>query len=116
MKRILVPIFQDRVSPVFDSCTRILVIDVQGKREIDREAIYLDSLTIAERVPILRRLKPSVVICGGISEEMDRILDLLDIHLVQGVAGNVDEVVEAYLLNRIDDPLYCMPGFRNLSP
>jgi predicted Fe-Mo cluster-binding NifX family protein len=112
MKRILVPIFQERISPVFDSCTRILIIDVERGKECARDQLYLDNLTLDERIPILRRLKPSVVICGGISEELSRILDQLHIRLISGVAGNVDEVVQAFLTKKLDDPLFFMPGVR----
>ncbi|MGD8367207.1 MAG: hypothetical protein PVG78_06185 [Desulfobacterales bacterium] len=112
MKRILVPIFQERISPVFDSCTRVLVITVQDGKEIDRDQIYLDNLTIEERIPILRRLQPSVVICGGISEELSQILEQLHIGLICGVAGNVNDVVKAFLSKKLNDPLFFMPGFK----
>lgn len=112
MKRILIPIFQERISPVFDSCTRILIIDIQGGAECARDQLYLDNLTFDERIPILRRLKPSVVICGGISQELSQVLEQLHIRLISGVAGNVNEVVRAFLAKKLDDPLFFMPGFK----
>jgi predicted Fe-Mo cluster-binding NifX family protein len=111
MKRIIVPFFQERVSPVFDSCRRILVIDIEDGREVDRKEIYLDNLTLPERISILRRLGASAVICGGISEALSRMLGGIHIRLVNGVAGGVDEVVCAYLNDELESPRYCMPGF-----
>ncbi len=113
MKRILVPIFQDRVSPVFDSCRRVLVIDVDDGKEIDRQEIYLDNLTLIERISIFRRLNAAVVICGGISETLNQLLDDLQIQLINGVAGEVKEVVGAFLGDKLDDPRFFMPGRRN---
>jgi predicted Fe-Mo cluster-binding NifX family protein len=112
MKRILVPIFQERVSPVFDSCKRLLVIDVEAGKEIERKEIYLDNLTLAERVSIIRRLGAAVVICGGISETLNQQIDDLHIELINGVAGDVNEVVWAFLCNGLDDPRFFMPGRR----
>ena len=112
MKRILVPVFQERVSPVFDSCRRVLVIDVEDGKEIDRQEIYLDSLTLAERIAILRRLKAAVVICGGISETLNQLLDDLHLQLIHGVAGEVNEVVGAFLHDELNDQRFFMPGRR----
>jgi predicted Fe-Mo cluster-binding NifX family protein len=111
MKRIVVPIFQQRVSPVLDSCRRILVIDIENGAEVDRKEIYLDNLTLGERISILRRLKASAVICGGISETLSRMLSDTPVRLINGVAGSIDEVVCAYLNDEIESPRYFMPGF-----
>ena len=112
MKRILVPVFQQRVSPVFDSCRRLLVIDVEDDKEVDRKEIYLDNLTLAERISIIRRLNAAVVICGGISEPLNQLLVDLKIRLIKGVAGNVSDVVWAFLGDELDDPRFFMPGRR----
>ncbi len=44
MLRIAVPIFQNRVSPVLDSCERLLVIDIEKESEIENARSF--SLTI----------------------------------------------------------------------
>jgi predicted Fe-Mo cluster-binding NifX family protein len=53
-----------------------------------------------------------VVICGGISEELSQILEQLHIGLICGVAGNVNDVVKAFLSKKLNDPLFFMPGFK----
>jgi len=55
MIRIAIPVFQDRISPVLDACTRLLIVDLDKNVEIEREEIYLDDLSLAERLTIFKK-------------------------------------------------------------
>jgi hypothetical protein len=58
MIRVAVSIFKSRVSPVFDTYTRLVIIDFAQGKEIQRQEIYLGKLSLSERVP-----NPSRVEC-----------------------------------------------------
>jgi predicted Fe-Mo cluster-binding NifX family protein len=111
MIRVAIPIFRSRVSPVLDSCTRVLLVDVEKNREIERKEIYLDELSLTERVTIFQKSRVRTVICGGISDILQNMLRSLDIALVPGIAGEIDQVVAAYLSEGLDKPQFRMPGF-----
>lgn len=109
MIRIAIPIFRTRVSPVFDSCTRVLLIDTEHNREVDRKEIYLDALSLTERLTILRRSKVAAVICGGIGEVLETMLAGAKIDLICDIAGEVDRVLAAYLSGQLDEPGFYLP-------
>jgi len=112
MVRVAVPIFRSRISPVFDSCTRVLLVDIEGNREMHRSEIYLDELSLTERVAILQKSGVGTVICGGISELMCSMLLGANIAPIPGIAGNVEQVVRAYLAEGLGAPQFQMPGQR----
>ncbi len=112
MLRIAVPIFQNRVSPVLDSCERLLVIDIEKESEIERKEFFLDDLPLSERLKALERLQVAVVICGGISETLYKLLQTHNIESIHGIAGDVDEVIRAFCGNRLKEDQFCMPGFK----
>ena len=112
MIRIAIPIFHNRVSPVLDTCTRLLITDFEGKDGVERREISFDLYSPLERFEIVKKLNPDVIICCGISEVFDRMLQSAGIRLISGIAGDVEQVVEAFLCNRIDDPCFRMPGYK----
>ncbi|BBO71185.1 hypothetical protein DSCA_51150 [Desulfosarcina alkanivorans] len=112
MIRIAIPIFRNKVSPVFDSCTRVFLVDIEANREIDRKEIYLDALALTERVTILLKSGVDTVICGGISDVMASMLTGVKIDLISDITGEVDHVLKAYLDRGLDQTQFHLPGFR----
>ncbi|WP_319522316.1 NifB/NifX family molybdenum-iron cluster-binding protein [uncultured Desulfosarcina sp.] len=111
MTKIAIPTFQKRVSPVFDTCKHMLVINCKNGSEVGRESIFLDNMTLNERCRIFENLGVSVIICGGISEAFGKILKRVKIELTNGIAGEVEDVLSAYLGGCLDTPKFYMPGF-----
>ena len=81
MVRIAIPIFRSRVSPVFDSSTRVMLVDIEHNKEIERSEIYLDKLSMTERATILQKLKVKTIICSGISDMLHNMLQSVKINL-----------------------------------
>jgi predicted Fe-Mo cluster-binding NifX family protein len=110
--RVAIPIFRKKVSPVFDSCSRVIFVDIKNNREVDRKEIYLDSLSITERMTILLKSGVSVVICGGISDVMENMIVGKKIDLFSNIIGEVEYVLKAYLANELDQSQFKMHGFQ----
>lgn len=109
--RVAIPIFRKKVSPVFDSCTRVLLVDIENNREVDRKEIYLDSLSLTERLTLLLKSGVSVVICGGISNVMENMVVGKKIDLFSNITGEIGYVLKAYLTNELDRSQFQLPGF-----
>lgn len=109
--RVAIPIFRKKVSPVFDSCTRVLLVDIENNREVDRKEIYLDSLSLTERLTLLLKSGVSVVICGGISNVMENMVVGKKIDLFGNITGEIEYVLKAYLANELDRSQFQLPGF-----
>ena len=112
MVTVAVPIYQSRVSPVFDTCTRLLLIDLKNDRQVKRKEFDLDNFSLEARLQLLQKNNVAVVICGGISDVFDAILSNSNIRLICGICGNVDEVIQAHVDGRLDDPFFFMPGYK----
>lgn len=107
--KIAIPVWQDRISPVFDSSRRLLLVDLADLKVAARQEIELGGES-AERV---RRLSDSAVetlICGAISESLAEQVLAAGIRLIPFVAGEVSEILDAYADARLPSPEFLMPG------
>jgi predicted Fe-Mo cluster-binding NifX family protein len=111
METVAIPVFNSRVSPVFDTCTRLLLIEFEDNREITRKVFNLDNFSLRERLQVLEKKAVSVIICGGISAVFHALLSNANILLICGICGDVSEVIKAHLDGRLDDPCFFMPGY-----
>lgn len=112
MLRVAIPTFQSRVSPVIDSCTHMLIVDINQSAEVKRENVYLGDMSLAERCRIFKEMDVGTVICGGISATFAQMLTGCEIELVNGIAGDIDEVLAAFKKRRLNDPAFYMPGYK----
>ena len=97
---------------MLDTCTRLLFFDFEEKVEVQRREIYLDICSQSERLEILKKINPDAVICCGISNVLYHMLQAIDIQLLCGIVGDVDEVLEAYFCRKLDEPCFRMPGYK----
>ena len=113
MERVAIPVFESRVSPVLDSCHRMVVVDIEKGREIRRQDLNLEKMSIHERIEVMARWGIRKIICAGVSDVMCKFLAGKNIALVSGVAGELEKIIIAYICNRLDDACYIMPGKRD---
>jgi predicted Fe-Mo cluster-binding NifX family protein len=52
----------------------------------------------------------STVICGGISDVFYSMLESAGINTITGIAGEIEEVLAAFLAGRLEQPYFYMPG------
>lgn len=112
MTKVAVPVFRSRVAPVFDSCLRVWVMHIEGDVQTERNELHLFGLSPAERVRALTREGVTTLICGGISEGLHTLLESLGVCVMCGIAGPVEEVLAAFMSNRLDELQFYMPGRR----
>jgi predicted Fe-Mo cluster-binding NifX family protein len=108
--KIAIPVWNGFVSSVFDFAHYLLVVDVKGKQEINRWQIQLAQQVIPQRVNQLISSGIEVIICGAISRPLAATLTASNIKIIPFVSGSVDEVLEAYLDNRLAEPQFLQPG------
>jgi predicted Fe-Mo cluster-binding NifX family protein len=108
--KLALSIWQSRVSPVFDTAGRLLVVEVQDGREVARTEETIGSLFLPRKVQQLCELGVEVLICGAISRPLACLVAQSGIALVPWIAGNVEEVLRGYLDGRLPDPRFLMPG------
>jgi len=112
MNRVAIPVFQSRVSPVFDCCNRVVLIDIAQNREIKRTEITCQNLSVLERVNLLIESGVTLVICAGISQSFYDQLVAAGISTISAIIGQVDEVLSAFRSDRLDNSCFGMPGYK----
>jgi predicted Fe-Mo cluster-binding NifX family protein len=80
--------------------------------QTEKSELHLNGLSPVERVSALKRAGITTLICGGISKGLQNMLEGARIRVVTGIAGPVEEVLLAFVSDRLDDPQFYMPGRR----
>ena len=110
MMKLAIPIWNERVSPVFDTAARLLVVDLDDGGERARDEIALTAEFPPHRVRRLVELGVDTLICGAVSNPLGTLVVSAGITLIPFVSGQVDEVLGAFMAGRLDDTGYLMPG------
>ncbi len=108
--RIAIPIFMDRVSPVLDTCTQIMLVDFNQNSEAGRTQFGMEGTTLFERVIFFKRIGVQTIICSTLSDSFHHMLQDAKIDLVCGIAGVVDEIIQAYGSGSLQQKRFQMPG------
>ena len=105
-----IPVFRDRVAPVLDWCSKIIIIpegglDASSGRQVDVMGENIFSL--------MRRLHEQgikTLICGALSPKMLIYVERIGLTIIHGIAGDIDEILRAYREQTLDLPQYWLPG------
>ena len=109
--RLAIPVWNDRVSPVFDTAGRLLLLDLADGVERGRQVVEVaQASSPAERAKRLAELGVNVLVCGAISRPLAGCVSAAGIAIVPWVAGPVEEVLRAYLVGKLSEPRWRMPG------
>jgi predicted Fe-Mo cluster-binding NifX family protein len=108
--RIAIPLWQGRVSPVFDEASKILLVDVCEKQEQHRQEEFLTARNPFERAQMLPRLGVDLLICGMISQTQQTALASAGVRIIPHVCGSMEEVIAAFLDGRLENGALLMPG------
>lgn len=107
-----IPVLRSRVAPVLNWCTRIQIFPAEPSRERLGQELILPHLEAAQRLEVLRDHGVSTLICGAVSVDLLRRARELGLTVVSGVAGEVEEVVQSFWQNNLDQPKFRLPGCR----
>jgi predicted Fe-Mo cluster-binding NifX family protein len=108
--RIAIPVWQGRISPVFDVAGRLLLVELVDGLEISRWEHRLPDTEPQPRIALLLELQVHTLICGAISQPLEALLIENGIRVYSRVCGDVDDVLNAFVAGTVSDPRYAMPG------
>jgi predicted Fe-Mo cluster-binding NifX family protein len=108
--KIAIPLWQGRISPVFDEARKILLLDVSEKQEQHRQEESLVARSPFERAQMLPMLGVDLLICGMISQTQQTALASAGIRTIPHICGQIEEVIAAFLEGRIESGEFLMPG------
>jgi predicted Fe-Mo cluster-binding NifX family protein len=110
--KVAIPIRNGRVSPVFDTARRVILVEFEGGVPTGRSEFSIREGGNGARVELLQDLGVSTLICGAISNHIARIVERCGIELLPWVVGDIDEVIDAYCGGSLGTDGFIMPGCR----
>jgi len=110
--KIAIPHWQGRLSPVFDVCGRLWVVETDGRREIGRDDVAITGAEPLDRVLQLSALGIDVLICGAISRYLEAAVASAGIRVLAEVCGPVETVLAGFLARGRTASCHRMPGCR----
>lgn len=108
--RVAIPAWQDRVSPVFDTASSVLVVDVEDRDSNGRMWVHLPNASPRARVIRLSENGVHVLLCGAVSRPLRAMLEAAGITVRPFLVGQVDELIRAFIDGRLSEPRFIMPG------
>ncbi|MBK7930053.1 MAG: NifB/NifX family molybdenum-iron cluster-binding protein [Bryobacterales bacterium] len=98
------------MATTIDFAHEILVVDCDHVRELRRKRHTLDDGLPTNLAHRIARLGIEVLICGAISRTLALMMSKAGILVIPLVSGPVDEVLAAFLENRIEDSRFLLSG------
>jgi len=96
---------------VFDFAQRLLIVDWEGGKELERREYALENVPPLIRASRLLHLNVQVLICGAVSNSLASLVSNYGIRIIPSICGDIDEVLNAYLTGSLAAPRFRLPGF-----
>jgi predicted Fe-Mo cluster-binding NifX family protein len=108
--KLAIPMWQGRISPVFDVAGQLLLVELSDGREVAREEQPLSEATVEERANRLAELGVQTLICAGVSQSLETAVAERGIGVIARICRNVEEVLAAFRSGRLGGKSFAMPG------
>ena len=97
METIAIPVFGSRVSPRLDYTESLQLVKIENGAIQNKEIVKLLSLSRFEKINMLVRIHPNIIICDGVSDLSYEKLITNNIKVFPWINGEVDSVIDKYL-------------------
>lgn len=110
--RIALPVWENKVSPVLDTASRLMIVEAVNGKESSRFEIYMDEEDLSKRSLRIRGVGVETLICGAVSRPFLRMLRAHGIQIISEIAGRAEDVLRAYFQGTLLHSGFLMPGCR----
>ena len=104
--------FEDKIASLFESSNRFIIIKTPSYKIENSESIPIKNNSFNELLYLLKQNNVKILICGAISGCTRRLLEAQKIQVIPWITGDVKNVIDAFLSNRIFSSSFIMPGCR----
>lgn len=108
--KIAIPVWDNHVSTVLDFSDSLIIVDYDSGSMGARYGAPFGGSSIIQRVSRLKELGVNVLLCGAVSGPLERMILASGIAVIPFLRGTIDEVLEAYLHDRLVDERFALPG------
>jgi predicted Fe-Mo cluster-binding NifX family protein len=101
-----------RIAPLFDVAQTVLMVETVMSDTARKRIVRLPLETPETKVTFLVEQEVDVLVCGAISRQVREMAEADGIKVYPFIAGEIRDVVDAWMSNRLDQMHYSMPGCR----
>ena len=105
--KVAIPLFKDRVSPRFDVCPEIWIIELNNGEVVNKEKWPTASFDLQQKLDQLTSKGVNKIICGGIDSFCMNHLGNMGIDVIHNVAGEAGEVLNLFIRGMLRSGFYC---------
>lgn len=104
--------WDNRIAPVFDTARQLLIIETDSGRIINEiEELLPEALTVQKALRLVE-LGIGILVCGAISRPVHELITAYGVEVIPFVAGDLREVIQAWLRGNLMRDAFAMPGCR----
>ena len=97
METIAISIFGNRISSRLDVSEKLMIVTTENDKIKTRDTILLESTNLFKKLEALLKLKPDVLICGGLTKLCSKKLKNYNIKVIPWIQGDIDLILKLYL-------------------
>lgn len=97
MMKVAIPVFLDRISPRLDCARKLLVLEIEENRLMEKRELDISHWPADEKIIQLSRMGIRQLICGGLRLEDRDGLNRFGIQVASALYGEVETVIKEYL-------------------
>ena len=105
-----IPVWEGKISPVFDTASKLLIIQIEDSKETSRFEAHFDEQNLTRRCSRIQGLGVEVLICGAISRPFYRMLVAGGVNVIPWVSGPAEDVLNAWMNGKLFHSRFLMPG------
>jgi len=102
--KVAIPLFNNRVSPRFEYAPALLLATIEAGKIIEKKELSLTNYDLFQRVALLKEFGVDTLICGGINNFFNRLLDWRKVQVISPISGDVEEVLSRFLQRNLYPP------------
>jgi predicted Fe-Mo cluster-binding NifX family protein len=104
--------WDNRIAPVFDVVRQIHLVEAEAGQVVsETQELLADDLPVQKALR-LAELGIGTLVCGAISRALQEMIAANGIRIIPFVAGDLREVIQAWLTGGLDRSVFTMPGCR----
>lgn len=108
--RTVLTIWNARIAPVFDVAGQALLVVSENGMALSEDNLVLPCGSAMAKVAYLAEARTDVLICGAISRPACLAAKAFGIEVYSFISGNIREVIQACLEDRLKESVFAMPG------
>ncbi|MGW8284570.1 MAG: NifB/NifX family molybdenum-iron cluster-binding protein [Candidatus Deferrimicrobiaceae bacterium] len=109
--KVALTVWNGRISPVFDVSRKILLLDIRNGVVTGRREEPIEGIDPAQKAGKLAEWQVRELICGAVSRPLAGLFAAYGIRTIPFIAGDAEEVIEAYLARKLPNRSMAMPGY-----